>query len=68
VNIANILDPQMIVIGGGLASLGELLLGPATRVLRERALPGPSQCPVKAASLGEHASAIGAASLAMRIV
>ena len=66
VSIANVLDPDKIVIGGGLASLGDLLLDPARKVLRERALPGPSQCPVVTASLGEHASVIGAASLALR--
>ena len=65
VSLANALDPEMIVIGGGLAALGDALLGPARRVLRERALPGPAKCPVVAASLGADASVIGAASLIM---
>jgi glucokinase len=65
VNIANIIDPDTIVIGGGLASLGDLLLAPAIKTLRSRALPGPSQCSVNLAALGEHASVIGAASLAI---
>ena len=56
---------DLIVIGGGLAGLGDMLLAPARRILRERALPGPAECPVALASLGEHASVIGAASLAM---
>ena len=55
----------MIVIGGGLAALGDALLEPARRVLRARALPGPATCPVLPASLGPDASVVGAASLAM---
>ncbi|MCW3060028.1 MAG: hypothetical protein JWQ02_1849 [Capsulimonas sp.] len=63
VSLANALDPDAIVIGGGLAGLGDLLLDPARAVLRERALPGPAQTSVMLASLGEHASTIGAAAL-----
>ena len=64
-SLANILDPDLIVIGGGLAALGESLLEPARRVLAQYALPGPAQCPVVVAALGPDASLIGAASLAM---
>ena len=65
-SLANILDPDLIVIGGGLAAIGDRLLDPARRNLKLRALPGPGQCPVVAASLGVGASVIGAASLAMQ--
>lgn len=65
VSLANALDPDLIVIGGGLAALGDALLGPARAVLQERALPGPARCPVVPASLGPDASLIGAASLIM---
>lgn len=64
-SLANILDPNLIVIGGGLAALGESLLEPAREGLSLHALPGPAQCPVVVAALGPHASLIGAASLAM---
>ncbi len=64
-SVANIIDPELILIGGGLASLGDLLLAPARRILAERALPGPSRCPIMRAALGEQASVIGAASLAI---
>lgn len=63
-SLANVLDPDMIVIGGGMAAIGDLLLDPARRALRARALPGPANCPVEAASLGRDASLLGAASLA----
>lgn len=65
VTLANALDPNLIVIGGGLADLGDALLAPARRILSERAMPGPNSCPVVAASLGPDAALIGAASLVM---
>jgi glucokinase len=65
VTLANALDPSLIVVGGGMAALGERLLGPARRILKERALPGPAKTKIVTASLGAQAAAIGAASLAM---
>ncbi len=66
-SLANALDPDMIVIGGGLAALGDALLDPARLILRQYALPGPAQCPVVLASLGPEAALVGAASLAMAV-
>jgi len=63
--LANVLDPDLIVIGGGLAALGDALLDPACRVLRRYALPGPARCPVVCAALGAEAAIVGAAALAM---
>ena len=65
VSLANILDPDLIVIGGGLSALGDLLLEPARRVLGQNALPGPARCPVAVAALGSDAALVGAASLAI---
>ncbi len=65
VTLVNVLDPDLIVIGGGLSDLGDLLLDPARKVLLARALPGPSTCPVVMAALGPDASLIGAAALGM---
>jgi glucokinase len=64
-SLANALDPDLIVIGGGLAALGDALLDPARRVLRQYALPGPARCPVVPAALGADAAVIGAAALGM---
>ncbi len=64
-SLANALDPELMVIGGGLASLGDLLLGPARAVLVRHGLPGPARCPVVIAALGAEASLVGAACLAM---
>ncbi len=38
-NLADIVAPQRVVVGGGIAQAGELLLGPAREVLRKRAFP-----------------------------
>ena len=64
-SLANALDPDLIVIGGGLSALGDALLDPARRILHTYGLPGPSQCPVVLAALGADAAVIGAACLAM---
>ena len=61
-----IFDPEMIVVGGGLGSIGESLLGPARRVAAD-ALHGGAHRPlppIVVAALGPEAGAIGAALLA----
>jgi glucokinase len=64
-DLAAILDPDVVVIGGGVSRLGELMLAPARERL-ERALPGRGFRPgprVVAAQLGPQAGLIGAADL-----
>lgn len=64
-NFANIFEPTVIVIGGGVAAgAGDLLLDPAREELRRRALPPMNGTPVVAAQLGEDAGMIGAAAMA----
>ncbi len=65
VTLANALDPDLIVIGGGLSELGDALLEPARKILKEHALPGPAKCPVVVAQLGLDAAIVGAAGLVM---
>jgi glucokinase len=62
---ANMFDPDLIVVGGGVMALGDLLLDPAREELRRRALPPMNKTPVKAAELGPKAGMIGAAVMAM---
>ena len=57
-----LLWPQRIVVGGGLAAAGELLLGPLREELRARACVAP-EIDVLPAALGAGAGAIGAALL-----
>jgi glucokinase len=63
-NFANIFEPEVIVVGGGVIAAGELLLEPAREELRSRALPPMNDTRVVAAELGEDAGMIGAATMA----
>ena len=61
-----VLDPELFVIGGGVAQLGEDLLGPV-RIAYETSLPGYGDRPIASfaiAQLGNDAGLIGAADLA----
>jgi glucokinase len=62
---ANIFEPDVIVIGGGVAAAGELLLGPARDELRARALPPMNETLVVAAEFGPEAGMVGAATMAL---
>jgi glucokinase len=69
-DMAAILDPDVVVIGGGVSVLGETILAPARDRL-ERALPGRGFRPgprVVAAELGAQAGLVGAADLVRRAV
>ena len=64
-DLAAVLDPEVVVIGGGVSKLGEMMLGPARQRL-ERALPGRGFRPgprVVVAELGPQAGLVGAADL-----
>jgi glucokinase len=67
-DIAQILDPQVLVVGGGVIDAGELLLEPTRRAYVER-LPQRAKLPVAnviGASMGNTAGVVGAADLARR--
>ncbi|HVN50481.1 MAG TPA: ROK family protein [Acidimicrobiales bacterium] len=61
-NLENVLDPEVVVIGGGLADAGELLLGPTREAYATLVLGYEYRPPVRivAAALGADAGAIGA--------
>ncbi len=63
-SFANIFEPEVFVIGGGVMAAGDLLLDPARRELRARALPPMRETPVVAAVMGPDAGMIGAAAMA----
>ncbi len=63
-SFANIFEPEVIVIGGGVIAAGDLLLEPARAELRARALRPMNATPVVPAELGEDAGMIGAAAMA----
>jgi glucokinase len=62
VNVVNIFNPDVVVIGGGVIAAGELILAPARRVLAERALAFPAEhVRVEAAHFGAESGMLGAA-------
>ena len=63
VSLVNIFQPEVVVLGGGAIALGEHLLEPARKEVRERALRPMNETPVVAAQLGPAAGMIGAAAL-----
>lgn len=61
-NLVDALNPDIIIIGGGIAGAGEFLLGPARKEMRKNILsPLARNTKVVRAKLGEFAGAIGAA-------
>ncbi len=65
--LVNVLDPQIVVVGGGAIVAGDLLLEPARMAFRE-AVEGPDyrpRVPIVPAQLGNDAGAVGAAALAL---
>ncbi len=69
-NLENLLDPEVVVVGGGLAEAGELLLGPTRAAYETLVLGFEHRPPVRivAAALGQDAGAIGAGLIALDIL
>jgi len=64
-SIANALEPEVIVIGGGVIAAGELLLEPAREEMTSRALPAIAEVVrVEPARFGAESGMLGAALLA----
>ncbi len=60
----NLLNPELVVIGGGVAQIGELYFSTIRHTVRERALSYVAETPIVPALLGPQANLIGAAHLA----
>ena len=66
-SIAHILNPQIAIIGGGIAEAGEKLLFEPIRVeLSKRAMDIPAQMEIVKAHLGNDAGIVGAAMLTLQ--
>jgi glucokinase len=62
VNLVNVFNPELIIVGGGVAKMGELLLEPARQVVRERAFRlAAGAVHIVPAQLGEDGGVLGAA-------
>ncbi len=64
--LANVLDPAVVVIGGGVAEVGDLLLEPARKAFTTHLSAGANRphLQLRAAEMGNDAGIIGAADLA----
>lgn len=63
-SVINLLNPERVIIGGGVAESGELLLGPIRKTIKERAMVvAGNAVEVVPAQLGNSAGVIGASML-----
>jgi glucokinase len=68
-NMVNILNPDIIIVGGGLSKLGDLLLEPAREVVRERAFGLPARAVrIVPSQLGDDAGVLGATVFAHQVI
>ncbi len=66
--LVNLFNPQMVVVGGGVAQIGDLFLEPVRETVRRRSLPASvSALRITTALLGRRAPALGAAAQALGI-
>lgn len=63
--VTNLINPDVILVGGDMSHAGDLLLESARLGLRRHVLAGTSTTPVLVAELGDRASMIGALVLAI---
>ena len=63
--LVNLLNPELIVIGGGLTHVGEQLFGPVRRAIDRHAFAAQARAVrIVRAELGDHAGVLGAAAVA----
>lgn len=63
-SVVNLLNPEKIIVGGGVAGAGDILLKPLEKALKERAMPiSGGSVEVVPAQLGNTAGVIGASLL-----
>ncbi|MEJ7792657.1 MAG: ROK family protein [Gaiellaceae bacterium] len=63
-SIVNLFEPELVVIGGGVARTGEQLLGPVRKRVREDAMkPAGEAADIVASALGDRVGVVGAAAI-----
>lgn len=68
-NLINILDPDKVIIGGGVSRAGALLLDPCRKTAASLVLCEASRgTPIELAELGHRAAALGVADLARDVL
>jgi glucokinase len=65
--LVNVLDPEIVVVGGGASTAGDLLLGPVRKAYRMtvEAYDRRPDVPIVPAQMGNDAGGVGAALLAL---
>jgi glucokinase-like ROK family protein len=62
-NMINMLNPEKVILGGGVLKAGEFILGPIKEMVKRREL---NCTPISIAKLGEYGTSIGAATLVLK--
>lgn len=63
-NAINLLDPDVVVLGGGVTRAGDALFVPLRKVVRRHGAPAPpGAVPIRAAALGDAVGVLGAIAL-----
>jgi glucokinase len=66
-SLVNLLNPSLIILGGGVMQAGDLIMAPLRRAARERAFARPLEAVrLVPAALGEDVGLVGAAAVAFR--
>ena len=62
--LINLFDPEMVVVGGGIANLGDPYFDRVRTVVKDSVLPSLAETPILPAQLGDQANLVGAACIA----
>jgi predicted NBD/HSP70 family sugar kinase len=65
-NLVSLLDPEIVILGGGVANAGHLLLRPIRAAVRRYAQPLTRSVPIRRSALGNNASLFGCAAIVYR--
>jgi glucokinase len=65
-NLVNVLNPERVIIGGGVTNAGEIVLSTVAGVVRQMAYGPAKSVKIMPARLGAQAGVIGAAAVAMQ--
>jgi glucokinase len=66
-SIVNMVEPELVVLGGGVTRAGDALVAPVRAAVRAAAMtPGGKAVRVERAALGDQVGVVGAAAVAMR--
>lgn len=65
-DLVNVLEPELVVLGGGVSRAGDLLIKPVReRVAAEAMAPAAASCRIERSALGDHTSLVGAGAIAI---